>query len=140
MINSNIPYNYPLCLNRQCPKASTCLRQMAEQEMGDDVKWWVIVSPRHLSALEGDCPYYRSSVKVRFAKGFIALLDSLPHRQMQIIISNLVAHFGRRTYYRVRKGERLLSPGEQQEMLNILKKHGVTAPKEFDAYVEDYDW
>lgn len=32
---TNVPYNYPLCLNRQCPKASTCLRQLVEQEVPD---------------------------------------------------------------------------------------------------------
>ena len=49
-------------------------------------------------------------------------------------------HFSRRTYYRVRKGERPLSPSEQQVVLNALKRCGVKEPKDFDAYFEEYDW
>jgi len=48
--------------------------------------------------------------------------------------------FGRRTYYRVRKGERPLSPDEQKSMLNILKQCGINDPGKFDAYFEAYDW
>ena len=51
-----------------------------------------------------------------------------------------MSYFGRRTYYRSRKGERLLSLSEQQHVLNILKNCGVSTPQQFDAYVEDYDW
>ena len=51
-----------------------------------------------------------------------------------------MSYFGRRTYYRIRKGERLLTPSEQQRILNILKNCGATHLQNFDAYVEDYDW
>jgi len=51
-----------------------------------------------------------------------------------------MSYFGRRTYYRIRKGERLLTPSEQQRILNILKNYGATHLQNFDAYVEDYDW
>ena len=96
--------------------------------------------PKHLASVEGDCPHYRSNRKVRYAKGFIGILENLPYKQMQTVILHLMSYLGRRTYYRSRKGERLLSPSEQQRILNILKSCGVTAPQEFDAYVEDYDW
>ena len=39
-----------------------------------------------------------------------------------------------------RKGERPLSPSEQQVVLNALKRCGVKEPKDFDAYFEEYDW
>lgn len=137
---SQVPYNYLMCLNRECPQARTCLRQLIEQSIPADVQRWTIVSPKHLAALKGACPHYRSASKVRFAKGFITLLENLPHKQMQTAISHLINHFGQRTYYRFRKGERLLSPPEQVKVLSILKKCGVTHPQEFDAYTEEYDW
>ena len=59
---------------------------------------------------------------------------------MQTVILHLMNYLGRRTYYRARKGERLLSPSEKQHILNILRNCGVTTTQEFDAYVEDYDW
>lgn len=137
---SEAPHNYPICLNRQCPKASTCLRQIVEQEVTDDVRFWVVISPKHQATLSGDCPYYRSNAKVRFAKGFMNILDNMPHKQMLQATDLLIAHFSQRTYYRIRKGERLLNPAEQKEVMNILRKCGVTEQKEFDAYVEDIEW
>ena len=83
---------------------------------------------------------YRSNTKVRYAKGFIGILDCIPHKQMQTVVAHLMGYLSRRTYYRTRKGERLLSPAEQQHILNILKNCGVTYPEKFDAYIEDYDW
>ena len=137
---SVVPSQYILCLNGQCPKAATCLRHLAEQSAPDDIKYWSIISPKHLATISGDCPYYRSSEKVRYAKGFIGMLENLPHKEMQTVIIRLISHFNQRTYYRVRKGERSLSPAEQQNILRILKNSGVTTPVEFDAYYEDYDW
>lgn len=137
---SVVPTQYILCLNHQCPKAATCLRQLAEQSAPDDIQCWNIISPKYLSTIKGDCPYYRSCEKVLYAKGFIGMLENLPHKEMQTVISRLIGHFNQRTYYRIRKGERLLSPIEQQQMRRIIKSCGVTQAIEFDAYYEDYDW
>lgn len=136
----HVPYQYMMCMNQQCTKAETCLRQLVENVIPDDIQCWNIVSPKFLASLKDDCPYYRSDRKVRFAKGFIRILGNLPYDQMRKVIRHLIAHFERRTYYRIRKGERLLSLSEQQEFFDILKKCGVTQLGEFDAYQEDYDW
>lgn len=137
---TEVPHNYPVCLNCQCSQALTCLRRIVEQEIPDSVEFLVVINPKHQATLNGDCPYYRSNIKVRYAKGFINILENLPHKQMQDVISLLVSRFSQRTYYRIRKGERLLSPYEQQEILNILKRCGITSTQEFDAYVENYQW
>ena len=129
-----------MCLNRQCPQANTCLRQLTEQSVPENIEHWVIISPKLLASIKGDCPHYRSNTKVRYAKGFIGILDCIPHKQMQTVVAHLMSYLSRRTYYRTRKGERLLSPAEQQHILNILKNCGVTYPEKFDAYIEDYDW
>ena len=135
-----VPYQYAMCLNRQCPQAETCLRQLAEQCVPADLQHWVIISPKLLATVKGDCPHYRPSAKVRYAKGFIKALENRPYKQLQAAISTLMGYFGRRTYYRSRKGERLLTPSEQQHVVNIFTKYGAATPIEFDAYEEDYDW
>lgn len=68
------------------------------------------------------------------------MLGRMSVNQSKSVIVSLISLFGQRTYYRVRKGERLLSPVEQQRVLNVLKRHGVPLPQEFDAYIEEYDW
>ena len=135
-----VPHNYKMCLNRKCSKADTCLRQLVEQSIPEDIESWNIVSPKRLATLKGTCPYYRSAAKVRYGKGFIKILENLPHKQMQAATAHLTTYFGRRTYYRVRKGERLLSPSEQKATLNIIKSYGSLPHQEFDSYVDDYDW
>lgn len=106
----------------------------------EKVEHWTIISPKRLTTTKGDCPYYRSNIKASYAKGFIGILESLPHKQMENVIIHLMSFFSRRTYYRVRKGERLLSPAEQQQVLNVLKYCGVLQPPKFDEYIEAYDW
>ena len=86
------------------------------------------------------CAYFRPADKLTYALGFIGMLDRMPYKLMQEAICKLMRRFGRRTYYRVRKGERPLSPDEQKSMLNILKQCGINDPGKFDAYFEAYDW
>ncbi|MCD8263412.1 MAG: DUF6078 family protein [Tannerellaceae bacterium] len=114
---SQAPFGYPVCMNRECIQASTCLRQLIERTVPADVQQFTIVNPKYLASQEGSCPYYRPANKVYFTKGFIDMLESLPYKQMRAISSGLLNLFGRRTYFRVRKGERLLSPEEQQRVL-----------------------
>lgn len=137
---SKVPHNYTLCLNRECSKAATCLRQLVEQEVMDSTKYLVIINPKHQATLTGECPYYRSSAKVRFAKGFMNMLNTLPRNQTERAISAIIKRFSQRTYYRIRKGERLLSPSEQQKILTIFSKCGATETLKFDTYTEDYEW
>ena len=85
---SEVPYQYAMCLNQQCLKADTCLRQLAEQSVPEKVEYWSIISPKRLNSIKGDCPYYRSNIKARYAKGFIGILESLPHKQMENVISS----------------------------------------------------
>lgn len=137
---SVVPHNYPLCLNRQCPKASTCLRQLVEQEVTEQSKFLVIINPQYQSAIKGDCPDYRCSTKVQFAKGLMSVMENITAKQMQKVVHDLINIFSQRTYYRIRKGERLLSPAEQVAVREIFKKYGVVERIEFDRYVEDYEW
>jgi len=82
----------------------------------------------------------RHAGKQAYARGVIGMRERMPYRQMQEAASRLLNHFGRRTYYRVRKGERPLSPNEQKNILNILEQCGIGDPGKFDAYFETYDW
>ena len=100
---TKVPYQYAMCLNRECSKANTCLRLLTAQSVPEKIEYWVIISPKHLAAQQGNCPYYRSNVKVRYAKGFIRMLEDLPYKQMQTVISHLMSYFGRRTYYRIQR-------------------------------------
>lgn len=140
MTSQKSPISTRCALTDNVRKADTCLRQLAEQHVPEEVEHWTIISPKCLATVKGDYPYYRSNIKAYYAKGFIGILENLPHKQMENVVAHLMSLFNRRTYYRARKGERLLSPAEQQQVLNILKHCGVVQFPKFDEYIETYDW
>lgn len=110
------PGRLPTLHEPRLPESHCCLRRIAEQQISDKVRLWRVISPKYQKNQTGDCPYFRPSGKQTYALGFIGMLEQMPYRQMQEAASRLLNHFGRRTYYRVRKGERPLSP-------NDAKKH-----------------
>lgn len=135
-----VPFNYAMCLNAQCPLSSTCLRRLAAESAPDTLVTWSIISPKYLANTKGKCPQYRDKQKVTYAKGFLRMLGNIPLKQVKTVQGELIALLGQRTYYRCRKGERLLSPAEQKQIIRIVHQCGITTPLDFDFYEEDYDW
>ena len=138
--NGEVPNNYTLCLKNDCPKAATCLRHVAVGMMPSEVQRWSIVSPAYLAQTEGECPVYRSAETVQYARGFVRMMSALTVKQAHAVKENIVATFGMNMYYRMRRGERLITPTEQEEIYALLEKQGVPERPEFDTYVEDYLW
>ena len=137
---SEIPTNYIVCLNRECSKADSCLRQLVAEIIPSEVKQINIINPKYLTTFKSDCPYYKVAEKMRYAKGFIKMLENMTYKQMQNVTPSLKAHFGRMMYFRMRKGDRLISPAEQQDLLVIVERYGISQPQDFDEYIEKYEW
>ena len=137
---SDVPNNFLWCINRQCSKAETCLRQLAERLSPEELISCSAINPKHLAKFKNECPYFCSNKQVRYARGFLGILENLTAKQTHFFINRVISNSSRRTYYRVRNGERALSPAEQQNIINILKECGVTFSIEFDSYFEDYYW
>ena len=135
-----VPTNYTLCIKGDCPKAATCLRHRATQMIPSDVMKWSILSPAYLVQIEGECPHYRSAEKVQYARGFVRMMSALTVKQAHVVKDSIVATFGMNMYYRMRRGERLITPTEQEAIYQMLEQQGITTRPEFDAYVEDYLW
>ena len=88
----------------------------------------------------GKCKYYRSNEKVRYAKGFLCTAGALAVSVSGTFRCRLIGSWGVRRYYQKRKGETLLSPAEQQQVVALARKLGVRLDEYFDGYVEEYDW
>ena len=138
--NEKVPANYTLCLKDDCPKAANCLRHVAVAMMPAEVKMWSIVSPTYLSQMEGECPCYRSAEKVMYARGFVRMMSAMTVKQAHAVKDSIVATFGMNMYYRMRRGERLITPSEQEEIYQLLENKGVNIRPEFDGYEEGYLW
>ena len=139
-IGEIVPVNYTLCIKSDCPRAAMCLHYKATQMIPADVMKWSILSPAYLAQTEGECPHYRSAEKVKYARGFVRMMSALTVKQAHVVKDSIVATFGINMYYRMRRGDRLITPTEQEAIYQILEQQGVTTRPDFDAYVEDYLW
>ena len=138
-IYKDIPADYPLCLNKDCPMADSCLRQLAyrrHEELGTFLK---LINPSKCSQ-QADCPYYVSNQPVRFAKGFVNIQKLMYPEQYAKFMTLLICHFGRNQYFKRRRGDIVLPPEEQEVIQMALEKAGVTQPMEFDEYITAINW
>ena len=126
----NMPKDYIYCpaADGACPRAPQCLRAIAYH-------------PACVAHAQKGCDYYRDSTPVRFAQGMTKLFDEIPHRLEADIRRRIMACFSCRSYYfQSRKGERLITPKEQQAIANVFRQAGLKAEPEFDNYVEETYW
>lgn len=137
---SMVPTYYAQCQNDQCNKAEICLRYLAHQAMPNTVASYHVVNANYVNGHESECSYYRSNTPEQFAKGFIQLLNRMPHKEMTLFQDKMIKHFSKASYYRMRKGERLISPAEQQYILKLTGNSGHNIESLFDEFVTNYSW
>ena len=144
----NMPKDYIYCpaADGACPHAPQCLRAIAYRQLTatetpakpGPIR---IVHPACVANATDGCEYYRDSTPVRFARGMTKLFDEIPHRLEADIRRRIMACFSCRSYYfQSRKGERLITPKEQQDIANVFRRAGLKAEPEFDDYVEETYW
>ena len=137
---SKVPHNFGLCAAADCSHADTCLRRIAYSHAPANIAFLPTLNPKTIEAMAGKCEYYRSSKKVNYAKGFVCTTEALAVSVSGTFRYGLIGRWGIRKYYQKRKGETLLSPAEQQEVIALAKKLGLQKGEYFDSYVEEYNW
>ncbi len=126
-----------LCLNSQCPQAPTCRRYQYAQSIPQDKTSFSVFNPAYLAQFANlsECPHYWSTDLVHYAQGFTKILQQLPVKVVDSFRITLISRYGRKNYYRYRKGDLLLPPSEQEYITNLV--HQLTnsnLPVEFDGY------
>lgn len=131
----DIPEHYTYCFAGKdvCPKAGTCLRAIAAQLQTESPNPQP-ATIRTVNALyvkqlpdPSACSEYRDSKPVRYAKGMTKLFDELPLKHALSIRRKVMRYcFSCESYfYRSRKGTRLISPEEQQSIINVFRSTGL---------------
>ncbi len=138
-IYKTTPNTYGACLHDDCPMAASCLRKMVCQKFYETMEFIRIVNPTMCSKNE-NCKFYRSSTPVRFALGFKNFQYRMFPQQYETFKTRLMMRYGRNGFYLRRRGEVPLSPSEQEFVLKVLRKAGVTSDFSFDAYKEEILW
>ena len=140
---TRLPAYYALCPLSACPRAAECLRQCLYEGLTPDVTDFRCLNLRALPSADGtDCPHFHPAVKVRFAWGLMGVLsqlEQLPYGQARDAKAAVCGVFGRRTFYRARRGDRPISPDEQACIRRIFQHFGLTEDPQFDRYEYRYD-
>lgn len=149
MLLQDIPPYYAYCFTGKdlCPKAATCLRAIAAQplaeseEEGKNILY--CVNPVYVQRLSSadSCRYYRNNKPVRYAKGMTQLLEDLPLKQSRVVRLRVMQCFSCESYYyQSRKGERLISPQEQEAIRSVFRSAGVAGEPKFDKFQYSLAW
>ena len=132
-----VPTWYPLCYNRQCPMREHCLRYQALYYAPDDTGARLCVMPAQLR--NGQCRYFAEIRLVKMARGFQRLYDRVLKPHFTPMRKSLVEHFhGKRQYYWYLRGERVLTPEEQQWLRGWLREWGYEWEFPFDSFESAY--
>ena len=139
-IYKEAPPHYPICLHADCPRAGHCLHRVAYGELIGKCEMLSVINPERCRKDGDECPYFRDAAPVAYARGFTGMQRRMYPDQYKRFMRLLTEHFGRNPYFERRKGETVLSPSEQQIVLDALRKAGVTEDLKFDAYEENINW
>lgn len=146
---TKIPDDFRRCVVSGCAAAETCLRHVAYEESTEAVESFWVINPKaahpiesstHSEGTETICPHYCSAAKVRMARGFKLALLSVPHGNVKRVCDEISQHFCQRNYYHMRRGDRPMTPGEQQFIAEVLERNGAHTPIQFDVYYDDFLW
>ena len=132
---------YTVCFAEQCPLKEQCLRYLVGQQMPDTRSFYHCVNPRYQDVGTERCSLFRSSKKVKFAKGMMHIFNAdMPRRVEPFVRQRLIGKHCRTYYYEYRNGTRLISPAIQEEVRSLFREAGWKEKVYFDGYVEDYEW
>ena len=132
---------YTVCFAEQCPLKEQCLRYLVGQQMPDTRSFYHCVNPRYQDVGTERCSLFRSSKKVKFAKGMMHIFNAdMPRRVEPFVRQRLIGKHCRTYYYEYRNGTRLISPAIQEEVRSLFREAGWKEEVNFDGYVEDYEW
>lgn len=146
----DIPCEYAYCFatEGQCPQCANCLHALIaklplEVENNYDIPVRTI-DPRYVATVtaENPCPFFRSTAPKVYARGLKHLYDEVPGKVLRQVKHQVQYQvFSCSTFYfRARKGERLVSPQEQQGIAAVFKSLCPNVQPIYDSMEESYDW
>ena len=129
----------PLCFCDECPLATDCLSHAIGQQVPHDKTFGRAVYPTAYKNNDR-CPHYKKVRAIRAAYGFAPLFREVKLKDAALLRSAMYDYLGSRSYYyRYNSGEYLLTPEQQEWILNLFRRHGYTQGLEFEGYVEKID-
>lgn len=107
--------------------------------MESNVKCITVLNPKLMAEQGEDCNEYISAEPMKCGKGLLKFLNSLSVAESKQLVPLLeLACSSQRQYYRIRSGEKTVTPQELSRMQDFLKSKGKDITITFDEIVDEY--
>ena len=134
---SDVPRNWAVCFQADCPLAANCLRHHAAQLVPSNVLTRHTVLPTARTA--DGCRLFVEDAPVCIARGMTRLFDGLESWQAQKLRKSVIACFGCRAhYYRYRNGRYPITPEQVSRIQRIFQQFDKNCKPRFDEVTESY--
>lgn len=136
------PANYPICMNTECRNRNTCLHALETTEQKMQAAVITCINPR-MYADGTECTQYRPSGSTcHYAFGMRTLAERLKSEgRYRLFMNECLKHFCRTVYYDMYAGMRVISPEEQDCIVECARAVGTDVPSHpFDEYAEVPLW
>ena len=126
-----VPAGWALCFNPDCPLRNACLRYQAGLLAPQDVTVARCVTPRAVAS--GQCVHFASMELQTLAYGFTTIYDRVLKKDFTALRKTMTSHLsGKRYYYEYMRGERPLSPEQQNWIRELFAGCGYADSVVFD--------
>ena len=136
---SEVPPSWHFCFCGECPQHEDCLHFIAGLHLPDDLTWGDAIFPTAYK--NGSCRHYKQLRVVRAAYGFAPLFKEVKQKDYTLLRELMKQYLGGHgTYYRYNRGERLLTPEQQEWILQLFARYGYRENLTFEHYKDVVDF
>ena len=132
--------SYLVCFIESCPLHDQCLRWLVGRYADPRLPAFNAVNPVNSRNGGEECRMFRRAQRVVMKRGFTNMYHEMPGYVEHRIRRDLIAAFGRKQYFEMRKGDRLVTPDQQQTILDTCRHHGWQGPIVYDGEQESWAW
>ncbi len=132
--------HYLVCFVDQCPLHDHCLRWLVGQYVDIQPLAYNAINPRNPRIGGEHCEMFRNNQRIVMKSGFRNMYHEMPGYMEYRIRHLLIQTFGRKQYFEMRKGDRLITPEQQEQITAACRYHGWTGSIIYDGEQEDWLW
>ena len=132
--------HYVVCFVNECPLKNECLHYLVGQYVSPQAEVHMSVNPHYPHVATTSCELFRPNEKTVMKKGMVHFYYDMPGHMEYDIRQHLIKVFGRTPYFQMRKGDRLITPEQQQQIADICRLHGWLGPLNYDSEEEGWLW
>ena len=132
--------HYLLCFIEHCPLRENCLRWLVAQYYDPSLMVQTSINPLNPEVGGEHCTQFRKNERIKMKRGLTHLYHEMPGYLERTIRQQLINTWGRKAYFEIRKGDRLITPEQQNDVLRICRRNGWTGHIVYDGEQEEWAW